>query len=81
LRSGADPQADATLAFSKKLILWPLDSDLAIKAAEVSARYSLAMADAIIYATARDARADLPTCDAHCANLPNVVDLTKTAPP
>jgi predicted nucleic acid-binding protein len=81
LRSGADPQADATLAFSKKLILWPLDSDLAIKAAEVSAQRSLAMADAIIYATAWDAGADLLTCDAHFANLPNVVYLKKTPPP
>jgi predicted nucleic acid-binding protein len=81
LRAGADPQSDATLAFSNKLILWPLDSDLAIKAAEVAALHSLAMADAIIYATALDAGAGLLTCDAHFANLPNVVYLAKTPPP
>ncbi len=33
----------------------------------------LAMADAIIYATAIDSGADLLTCDAHFAELPRVV--------
>ena len=38
------------------------------------------MADAIIYATALDAGADLLTCDAHFADLPNVVYVAKSAP-
>jgi predicted nucleic acid-binding protein len=81
IRSGSDPQAYAALAFSNKLILWPLDSDLAIKAADVAAHHSLAMADAIIYATAIDAGADLLTCDAHFANLPGVIYFAKAPSP
>ena len=37
-------------------------------------------ADAIIFATANDARADLLTCDAHFAKLPRVVYIAKGSP-
>jgi predicted nucleic acid-binding protein len=42
--------------------------------------HKLAMADAIIYATAIEHDADLLTCDAHFANLPSVVYFPKTFP-
>lgn len=50
----------------------PFDSDLALHAAEVSMDYRLAMADAIIYATARHFQAELVTGDHHFAALPGV---------
>jgi predicted nucleic acid-binding protein len=81
LRTRSDKQAAVALAFSKTLILYPLDSDLAIKAADMAAQHSLAMADAVIYATAMEAGADLLTCDAHFASLPGVVYFAKSSPP
>jgi predicted nucleic acid-binding protein len=80
IRANASRQAESALAFSEKLILQPLDTDLAIRAAEVAAQHSLAMADAIIYATAIKYAAELLTCDAHFQNLPRVVYLAKSSP-
>lgn len=51
----------------------PLDESLAIEAAEISLAHRLAMADAIVYATARRHRATLVTGDADFAGLPDVV--------
>ena len=65
------------LAFTTELVVIPLTTDIATKAALFAARHKLAMADAIIYATAMDSGADLLTCDAHFANLPHVVYLAK----
>ena len=53
---------------------------MAIAAADYAAQHSLAMADAIIYATRDETGADLLTCDAHFANLPGVVYFAKTSP-
>jgi uncharacterized protein len=58
-----------------------LDTDLAVEAVDYAARHSLAMADAIIYATAMKHGADLLTCDAHFANLPGVVCFSKSPSP
>ena len=58
-----------------------LDTDLAVEAVDYAARHSLAMADAIIYATAMKHGADLLTCDAHFANLPGVVYFAKASSP
>ncbi|MCK9511361.1 MAG: PIN domain-containing protein [Pigmentiphaga sp.] len=41
--------------------------------------HKLATADAIVYATARHQGAELLTCDAHFADLPNVALFAKTA--
>jgi toxin FitB len=49
------------------------DTQLAIHAAAVSLDHNLAMADAIIYATAQANRAQLVTADHHFANLPGVI--------
>lgn len=43
------------------------------------ARYKLATADAIIYATALTYEADLLTCDRHFENLPGACYLPKSA--
>jgi len=56
----------------------PLDAKLAISAARISAQHNLAMADAIIYATAEAHDATLWTQDEHFKNLPNVRYFPKT---
>jgi len=56
--------------FGDRLI--QLDLELAVVAAETSLKTGLAMADAIIYATAAECRAQLITSDGHFANLPRV---------
>ena len=81
IRALSKAQADAALAFSKKLAVKQLDTDLAVEAADYAARHSLAMADAVIYATAMNAVADLLTCDANFVNLPDVVYFAKSSPP
>src|SRR5271154_5769216 len=81
IRALSKAQADAALAFSNKLAVRQLDTGLAVAAADYAARHSLAMADAVIYATAMEAGADLLTCDAHFANLPGVVHFAKSSPP
>lgn len=50
----------------------PLDSSLALLAAELAKQYQLSMADAIVYATAQQHQVQLITCDKHFKTLPNV---------
>lgn len=50
----------------------PLDTHIALYAADLSKEYRLAMADAIIYATSRNTNALLITSDKHFKELPNV---------
>jgi predicted nucleic acid-binding protein len=49
-----------------------LDLELSLLAARTSLETHLAMADAIIYATAHHHQANLVTSDTHFANLPGV---------
>ena len=49
-----------------------VDEDIALAAATFSIRYSLPMADALLYATAQSRTAQFITSDAHFANLPGV---------
>ncbi len=60
------------VALTQKGQVIDIDTSLALLAADVSAQYKLAMADAIIYATALYAKAKLVTSDAHFAELPDV---------
>lgn len=50
-----------------------LDDALAMSAADASLKYKLAMADAIIYATALQEKAKLITSDMHFSDLPGVI--------
>ena len=79
-RRVSEEAAGSAIAFSNECVVTPLDTTLALKAAEVASAHALAMADAIIYATALESGADLLTCDAHFADLPGVVYLAKSAP-
>ena len=78
-RHFGEDAADKLLAHSMGCPVAPLDTRLATRAAECARAHALAMADAIIYATALDAGADLLTCDAHFADLPGVVYFAKGA--
>lgn len=55
----------------------PLDTSLALQAADLATAHQLAMADAIIYATARQHGAELVTSDGHFQKLPGVTYFSK----
>ena len=78
-RHFGEEAADKLLAHSMGCLVAPLDTRLATRAADYARAHALAMTDAIIYATAVDAGADLLTCDAHFAGLPHVVHIAKEA--
>ena len=79
-REMSDAAAARAIAFSAELVVAPLTTDIATKAAAYAKVHGLATADAIIFATANDARADLLTCDARFAKLPRVVYIAKGSP-
>ena len=77
IRALGPEEAEAVVAYSKVRRVIPLESNLTLYAAEISAEHKLAMADAIVYATARQYQADLLTCDAHFETLPGVKFIDK----
>lgn len=77
-REVGEDRADQVIAFSQICKIAPLDTKVALAAAELCARYRLATADAIIYATALAYEAELLTCDAHFEGLEGVRYLAKT---
>lgn len=79
-REVSEDAADDTIAFSTECVVTSLSTRLAVQAAEIAKDHALAMADAIIYATAVTMGADLLTCDAHFAKLPRVVYIAKGSP-
>ena len=79
LRESGEDQADRVIAYTQKCVVVPLDTRIALLAAELHRQHRLATADAIVYATAQAHGADLLTCDAHFAKLPEVVFFKKTA--
>lgn len=72
-RDLSEERAIEAVAAMRRAKVVPLDESLAIEAAEISLAHRLAMADAIVYATARRHRATLVTGDADFAGLPDVV--------
>ncbi|AGB71556.1 MULTISPECIES: type II toxin-antitoxin system VapC family toxin [Rhizobium] len=72
-RERDEDAVDSFFAYSATCIIAPLDTALARRAAEVSARHKLALADAIIYATAELHDADVLTLDAHFKDLERVI--------
>lgn len=79
IRELGEEEADRVIAYTQKCVVVPLDTRIALLAAELHRQYRLATADAIVYATARDQGADLLSCDAHFEKLPGVVYLKKAA--
>lgn len=76
-REASEGHADSFLSFSMLCDVVPLDTSLAVYAAEVSRLHKLAMADAIVYATALQKNATLLTFDAHFHGLENASLLNK----
>lgn len=72
-----EDQADRIIAFTRTCVVAPLDTRIALRAAELWTQHKLATADALVYATALEHQADLLTCDAHFDGLPDVVFVPK----
>ncbi len=68
-----EDEADRVIAYTQKCVVVPLDTRLALLAAELHQRHKLATADAIVYATAQERGVPLLTCDAHFDGLPDVI--------
>jgi predicted nucleic acid-binding protein len=69
VRERGEDEADLVIAYTQKCQVWPLDTATALRAAELHREYKLATADAIVYASALLAGAQLLTCDAHFKDL------------
>lgn len=81
VREIGEERADHVIAYTQTCVVVPLDTTLALLAADLHREFKLATADAIVYATARSRGAELLTCDAHFEGLPDValfIDARKT---
>jgi predicted nucleic acid-binding protein len=72
-RELGEDEADRVTAFTQKCVVVPLDTPLVLLAAGLHRLHRVATADAIVYATAQQQNADLPTCDQHFASLPGAI--------
>ena len=79
VRETGEEQADRVIAYTQKCVVVPLDTSVALLAADLHRQHKLATADAIVYATARQQGADLLTCDGHFEGLPGVQLFAKSA--
>jgi hypothetical protein len=79
VRELSEDQADQVIACTQKCVVVPLDTTIALLAADLHREHKLATADAIVYATARHVGAELLTCDAHFEGLPGVALFPKRA--
>jgi predicted nucleic acid-binding protein len=81
MREVGEEQADQVIAYTQKCVVVPLDTTIALLAADLHREHKLATADAIVYATARQQGIDLLTCDGHFEGLHGVTLFPKTAHP
>ncbi len=77
VREVGEDEADLVIAYTMKCVVVPLDTAIALLAADLHREYKLATADAIVYATARRQAASLLTCDAHFEGLPGAMLFAK----
>ena len=77
-REVGEDKADQVIAFTQVCQVVPLDTEIALAAADACRMHKLATADAIIFATAQARGATLLTCDAHFEGLPGVEFMPKT---
>lgn len=80
MREVGEDKADQVVAFTQLCHIAPLDTEIALAAAEACRMNRLATADAIVFVTARAHDADLVTCDAHFEELPGVTLIEKIKP-
>lgn len=76
-REVGEEAADRMIAYTQRCVVVSLDTRIALHAAELHRQHRLATADAVVYATALENRAELLTCDAHFDGLPGVVFVPK----
>ena len=76
-RERTEEEALLAAAQMQKTRMVPLSESLALAAADVSLEFRLAMADSIVYATARAEDAELVTSDGDLQGLPGVTFLPK----
>ena len=79
MRELGEEQTDQVIAYTQKCVVVPLDTTIALLAADLHREHKLATADAIVYATARHRDAELLTCDAHFEGLQDVALFARTA--
>lgn len=80
LRELGEDAADRVLAFTMTCRVVPLDTPIALLAVDLHRQHRLAVADSIVYATARHEGATVLTCDAHFEALPGVELVSKVSP-
>lgn len=71
-READEDRADQVIAYTMECLVIPLDTGIALLAADMHNQYKLTTADAVVYATAQSKGAALLTCDAHFAKLADV---------
>lgn len=71
-RGASEDEADQAIARLRQCTVVPLDDALAVEAADFSLQRGLAMADAVVYATAQAQGVPLVTSDRHFQGLPGV---------
>ena len=76
-REVGEDKADQVIAFTQVCQVVPLDTEIALAAADACRVHKLASADAIIFATARARDATLLTCNKHFDGLPGVTLVEK----
>ena len=72
VRELGEDQADQVIACTHKCVVMPLDTAVALHAADLHREYKPATTDAVVDATVRQFGAELRTCDAHLEKLPEV---------
>ncbi|MGL4636034.1 MAG: type II toxin-antitoxin system VapC family toxin [Beijerinckiaceae bacterium] len=76
-REISEEAMDNALAYMELCVVVPLDTRIALRAADICAAHKLSTADAIVYATALENGAQLLTCDAQFKGLDRVVYVGK----
>ncbi len=72
-REVSEEAMDQVLAYTERCLVVALDTRTALRAAELCREHKLSTADAIVYATALENKADILTCDAHFKGLDDVL--------
>ena len=72
-RERSEEMADYVIAYTMTCEVLPLDTQLALRAADLCRLHRLTTADSVVYASALESNADLITCDAHFKGLANVM--------
>jgi predicted nucleic acid-binding protein len=80
MREIGEEVADQVIAYTQDCEVVPLDTRIALLAADLHHELKLATADAVVYATARFHGISLLTCDGHFKDLDAVAYFPKPGP-